>query len=244
MAQDANITATGKITVSNLRGKASALSLSSQAGRTQFGSWLAHNDAEVVILDPLAPVLASLGLDENSNADVATFFAWWSESLMLGGVVDDLVVHHAGHGGERSRGASRLLDEPDAIWTLTKDADVAQESDDIYGAGSPTRYLSAYGRDVELPPEALSFMSENRQLLLTGLSRAAMKSDSESQSILNVFKDGMPRSTNAIVGECKINRNKAWGSVKVLQANGQLEEVGKGSNGHPLWLPDATMEKG
>jgi len=174
---DANIGATGKITVSNLRGKASALSLSSEAGRAQFGTWLAHNDAEVVILDPLAPVLASLGLDENSNADVATFFAWWSESLMLGGVVDDLVVHHAGHGGERSRGASRLLDEPDAIWTLTKDADVAQESDDIYGAGSPTRYLSAYGRDVELPPEALSFMSENRQLLLTGLSRAAMKSN-------------------------------------------------------------------
>jgi len=241
---DANIGDTGKITVSNLRGKASALSLSSQAGRMQFGTWLAHNDAEVVILDPLAPVLASLGLDENSNADVATFFAWWSESLMLGGVVDDLVVHHAGHGGERSRGASRLLDEPDAIWTLTKDADVAQESDDIYGASSPTRYLSAYGRDVELPPEALSFMSENRQLLLTGLSRAAMKSDSESQSILKVFKDGKPRSTNAIVSECKINRNKAWELVKGLQAKGQLEELGKGSNGHPLWLPAATMEKG
>jgi len=86
---DANIGAAGKITVSNLRGKASALSLSSQAGRMQFGTWLARNDAEVVILDPLAPVLASLGLDENSNADVATFFAWWSESLMLGGVVDD-----------------------------------------------------------------------------------------------------------------------------------------------------------
>jgi len=87
-------------------------------------------------------------------------------------------------------------------------------------------------------------MSENRQLLLTGLSRAAMKSDSESQSILKVFKDGKPRSTNAIVSECKINRNKAWELVKGLQAKGQLEELGKGSNGHPLWLPAATMEKG
>lgn len=240
--KDANISATGKITVSNLRGKASALSLSSEAGRAQFGSWLADNDAEVVILDPLAPVLASLGLDENSNADVATFFAWWSESLMLGGVVDDLVVHHAGHGGERSRGASRLLDEPDAIWTLTKDADVAQESDDIYGAGSPTRYLSAYGRDVELPPEALSFMSENRQLLLTGLSRAAMKSNVDTQQIVDLFADGVPRSRNVIAQSVKGNGQKVWDLIALMIENNQLEKVGKTPNGYPLLMLTTVLE--
>jgi hypothetical protein len=239
---DANIGDTGKITVSNLRGKASALSLSSQAGRMQFGTWLADNDAEVVILDPLAPVLASLGLDENSNADVATFFAWWSESLMLGGVVDDLVVHHAGHGGERSRGASRLLDEPDAIWTLTKDADVAQESDDIYGAGSPTRYLSAYGRDVELPPEALSFMSENRQLLLTGLSRAAMKSNVDTRQIVDLFADGVPRSRNVIAQSVKGNGQKVWDLIALMIENNQLEKVGKTPNGYPLLMLTTVLE--
>jgi hypothetical protein len=240
--KEANIGAPGKITVSNLRGKASALSLSSQAGRTQFGSWLAHNDAEVVILDPLAPLLASLGLDENSNADVATFFAWWSESLMLGGVVDDLVVHHAGHGGERSRGASRLLDEPDAIWTLTKDADVAQESDDIYGAGSPIRYLSAYGRDVELPPEALSFVSENRQLLLTGLSRSAMKSNVDTQQIVDLFADGVPRSRNVIAQSVKGNGQKVWDLIALMIENGQLEKVGKTPNGYPLLMSTTSLE--
>ena len=61
--------------------------------------------------------------------------------------------------------------------------------------------------------------------------------------ILSIFADGKPRSTNLIVSECKIQRNKAWDLVMVLQANGLLEAVGKGSNGHPLWLPAAMMEE-
>jgi len=61
--------------------------------------------------------------------------------------------------------------------------------------------------------------------------------------ILNIFADGKPRSTNAIVSDCKIHRIKAWELVKVLQANGQLEAVGLTKNGHPLWLPAAMMEE-
>jgi len=186
--------------------------------------------------------LASLGLDENNNADVATFFAWWSEALMLGNVVDDLVVHHAGHGGERSRGASRLLDEPDAVWTLTKDADVNTGEDDIYGAASPTRYLSAYGRDVELSPEALDFDIDTRRLTLTGKGRAAMKADKESDAIAAVFKDGMPRSVNRIVKDCSIHRTKAWDLVTAMTKTGELTKAGSTENGYPLWLPSDMFE--
>jgi len=200
---DARIVNTEQITVANLRGMASALTLVTDSGRRRFGQWLRDLGAQVVVLDPLAPALAAFGLDENSNSDVARFFGYWSEALALGGVVDDVIVHHAGHGGERSRGASRLLDEPDAIWTLTKDANVAEESGDVYGAGSPTRYLSAYGRDVELPAESLAFDSVSRRLTLTGVGRSAVKSSGESAKILGLFADGMTRSVNAMVSECR-----------------------------------------
>jgi hypothetical protein len=240
--QDAKIVNTAAITVANLRGKAAALSLNSEAGRKKFGQWLADNDSEVVILDPLAPVLASLGLDENSNADVATFFAWWSEALMLGGVVDDLVVHHAGHGGERSRGASRLLDEPDAVWTLTKDADLKEVTDDDPFGESPTRYLSAYGRDVELSPEALTFDLTTRQLELTGMSRAQVRGTKETSQIDKVFADEMPRSKNAIVNACGIHRNKAWDLVNKMIDMGQLEVVGKTSNGASTYMLSKLIE--
>jgi hypothetical protein len=241
--QDAKIVNTAAITVANLRGKAAALSLNSEAGRKKFGQWLADNDSEVVILDPLAPVLASLGLDENSNADVATFFAWWSEALMLGGVVDDLVVHHAGHGGERSRGASRLLDEPDAVWTLTKDSDFAESSDDNPLPALPTRYLSAYGRDVELLPEALKFDMESRQLTLTGLSRSAMGRNDVERAIIGLMSDLRLRTKNEIVKMVKGDRNNAWDACDALIDAGKLVTAGKKGGGWNLqYVPEIDVD--
>jgi hypothetical protein len=241
--QDAKIVNTAAITVANLRGKAAALSLNSEAGRKKFGQWLADNDSEVVILDPLAPVLASLGLDENSNADVATFFAWWSEALMLGGVVDDLVVHHAGHGGERSRGASRLLDEPDAVWTLTKDADLKEVTDDDPFGESPTRYLSAYGRDVELSPEALKFDYATRRLELTGLGKTAMGKDGFQRRAKQIMADMKMRTKEELVGMISGKRANVSKAIQELVDDGTFDPVAKkGSGWYLQYIPEIGVD--
>lgn len=161
-ARKAGIAGSDRVAVVNLRGRVGALGLGSPAGRARLSSFLRDQDAEVVVLDPLAPALASLGLDENVNADVALFFSWWSEALGEAGVVDDLICHHIGHGGERSRGASRLLDEPDAIWTLTRSR---ADEDDVFGPVEQ-RFLQAYGRDVEQPIARLDFDQGTGRLTL------------------------------------------------------------------------------
>ena len=241
--KDAGIIDTASVTVANLRGKASALSLTSEAGRKQFAAWLRDQDAEVVILDPLAPALASLGLDESSNADIATFFGWWSEALTMAGVVDDMVVHHAGHAGERSRGASRLLDEPDAIWTLTKDSDFTESSEANPLPTSPTRYLSAYGRDVELPPEALKFDMGSRQLTLTGLSRSAMGRNDVERAIIGLMSDLRLRTKNEIVKMIKGDRNNAWDACDALIDAGKLILAGKKGGGWNLqYVPEVAVD--
>lgn len=241
--QDAKIDNTGAITVANLRGKAAALSLNSEAGRKKFGQWLADNDAEVVVLDPLAPVLASLGLDENSNADVATFFAWWSEALMLGNVVDDLVVHHAGHGGERSRGASRLLDEPDAVWTLTKDADLKESTEDDPFGESPTRYLSAYGRDVDLSPEALAFDFTTRRLELTGLGKTAMGKDGFQRRAKQIMSDMKMRTKEELVGMISGKRANVSKAIQELVDDGTFDPVAKkGSGWYLQYIPEIGVD--
>ena len=241
--KDAGIIDTASVTVANLRGKASALSLTSEAGRKQFAAWLRDQDAEVVILDPLAPALASLGLDESSNADIATFFGWWSEALTMAGVVDDMVVHHAGHAGERSRGASRLLDEPDAIWTLTKDSDFTESSEDNPLPASPTRYLSAYGRDVELPPEALKFDMGSRQLTLTGLSRSAMGRNDVERAIIGLMSDLRLRTKNEIVKMIKGDRNNAWDACDALIDAGKLIKADKKGGGWNLqFVPEVAVD--
>ena len=154
-----------RLQILNLRGAASSLNIGSEAGRRAWSARLKALGAEVVILDPVAPLLAALGLDENSNTDVATFWSWWGETLADAGVVDDVVIHHAGHAGERSRGASRLLDEPDAIWTITKDRD--EQGD---------RYLEAVGRDVDLSRHVLDF-DPNDGGLTIGEAKTSKQSD-------------------------------------------------------------------
>lgn len=232
--REAGIVNTAAVSVANLRGKASALTLATEAGRERLAAFLRSHEAEVVILDPLAPVLASLGLDENSNADVAQFFAWWSEALYLAGVTDDLVVHHAGHAGQRSRGASRLLDEPDAVWTLTR------EGDDDTGEFSrldPVRYLSAFGRDVEMAPEALAFNPVDKSLILTGQGKAEMKASKVVEAIREALSDGSAMSRSAICDAVGGKRQRVWDAVEKLVRNGDLVTHNKGRT--YVW-PDAV----
>jgi len=232
--RDAGIKNTQAVHIANLRGKASALQLGTEQGRKRLTTWLQHINAELVILDPLAPVLASLGLDENSNSDVAVFFAWWSETLTAAGIKDDLIVHHTGHAGQRSRGASRLLDEPDAIWTLTKDTD-DDETSDFAAIEAPTRYLAAYGRDVEMPTETLDYNPETRTLVLTGEGKKA-GAGKANKRIISHMSDGKLLTKNQIAQQITGDRNKNLEAVGALIDGGMLIDSGKKTfNNFPLW---------
>jgi hypothetical protein len=227
--RDAGIVNTGNVVVANLRGKSSALALNSEEGRQRFATWLSDQRARVVVLDPLAPVLASLGLDENANADVAQFFAWWSQALTLAGVADDLIVHHTGHAGQRSRGASRLLDEPDAIWTLGKEAD---DDDGEFASLDPApRHLSAYGRDVEMGAHLLEFDPLTKRLTLTDQPRSAIKGNMLERRIIKHMSDGKLRSQSAISDEVKGGKTPVWNAVNRLIESGALIDAGPTSRG-------------
>lgn len=158
--ETSGIVATDQVLVASLRGRSGALDISTDEGRARFSDFLRAQNVGTVILDPLAPLLAALGLEENSNADVARFFSWWSDALGAGGVDRDLIAHHAGHDGGRSRGASRLLDEPDAVWTMTR-----KEIDGPDGA-QDFRLLRAMGRDVDLEESVLTFDRVSGRLTL------------------------------------------------------------------------------
>lgn len=177
----AGIIHTEKVHVVNLRGVVSALTLASATGRERVAGWLRGMGAEVVVLDPLAPLLAACGLDENSNTDVATFFSWWSQTLHTAGVVDDLVAHHAGHAGGRSRGASRLMDEPDALWTITRDHATDEDEDDVYGGTEP-RFFKAVGRDVEVTEQPLEFDGVTGLLTLGSGNRKQMRAQAKDKA--------------------------------------------------------------
>jgi len=221
----AGVTGSDKVTVVNLRGKASALQLATDEGRRRLADFLIAQQAEVVILDPLAPVLASLGLDENDNSQIAGFFSWWSEALGLAGVRDDFIVHHTGHGGDRSRGASRLLDEPDAIWTLKRSSD--DDDDEAEFQALDRRYLVAYGRDVELPLCALGFDAETGRLrIMDGTPkeiRERERAERYFNSIRAYVRENDGASADDIANAVDGNRNHILAALKQMRELGAID---------------------
>jgi hypothetical protein len=222
-----------RIVVENLRGRASALTLSTEKGRQRVARWLADHDAEIVILDPIAPLLGALGLDENSNSDVATFFSWWSETLHEAKVDDDFLAHHAGWDGSRSRGASRLVDEPDAIWTISRDKATDDDGDDVYGVQEP-RYMKAIGRDVELPDRQLIFDAVTGLLTLGNQTRKQAREEAHDAAaeirVLQRIDEGATSQNDICKGKGYGNEKNNKDALMRLVARGVVirEDLGPG----------------
>ena len=244
--RDAGVQNTQKVIVVNLRGKASALQLTTEKGRKKVAEWMKRHEAEATILDPLAPLLSALGIEENDNSGIARFFSMWSETLDLAGIVDDIIAHHTGHAGERSRGASRLLDEPDAIWTLTKDQpkESSNKDEDFWEDPSPTRYLQAYGRDVDLAPEELSFDPETRLLTLTGNKKGAVQQTKRrdqramnvAQQVREMLADGKSMNKTEIARALEnIGNAHRYAAVENLIISGVLYDTGARRNNGTLY---------
>jgi hypothetical protein len=163
----------------NIRAACSSFAITVRAVRREWAARIRDTGATRLLLDCLGPVLAALGLDENKVADVGTFLAAFEELLAEAGIRESWTVHHMGHAEERSRGASRLRDWPDAEWRL-----VRQDQN----PASP-RFLSAFGRDVNVPESLLTYDHQNRWLALTGGSRRDARTDAARAALLELLAD-------------------------------------------------------
>ena len=156
---DQGVTNTTAVHLLSLRGRVSTFDVFDTDTRAEWAAELAG--ADVIVLDCLRPILDAFGLDENHEA--GKFLVPFDTLLSDIGQTEAIIVHHMGHGPERSRGDSRLMDWPDALWKLVRDKDEDDEGmDDPSGA----RYFSAFGRDVDHPQAELQYDPETRHLTL------------------------------------------------------------------------------
>jgi hypothetical protein len=133
-----------------------------------FRSWVNRLKAlgcRHLVIDPLKPLLDVFGLDENSEA--GRLLVQIDALLVAAAIPTATIVHHMGWTAERARGSSRLLDWPDATWTLTTKTE------------EPTgpRYLSAYGRDVDQAERELLYDKLTRRLSLSASAQSRRESD-------------------------------------------------------------------
>lgn len=162
-----------RVSIWALRGRASALDPRDEAIRSDLAARLREADVQVLIIDPIGPAIASLGIDENSNSEVGEYLTALDSLTREAGVRELIIVHHAGHKGNRSRGASKFEDWPDALWRLSRGSTPELEAADdgnLLGqlADREQRYFRAEGRDVDVPRAQLLFDPATGALSLFG----------------------------------------------------------------------------
>jgi hypothetical protein len=160
--RDQRIRNTGAVVIWTERGRAGRFDARDPTARALWVAALRTANVSVWIIDCLSPVLSALGLDENNNTEVGALLDGINTIAAEAGVDDVLLIHHMGHGAERSRGASRLIGWPDVNWKLTRQKDEKDPSAEP--APNSPRYFSAYGRDVDVREGRLAFDPESRHL--------------------------------------------------------------------------------
>lgn len=160
--REQHIDNTDMVDVYPLKGRVASFNLLDDRIRDTWADRL--DGVDFVILDCLRPVLDGAGLDENH--DVGQFLNAFDALCADAGIDEQVVVHHMGHGAQRSRGDSRILDWPDATWKITR-----EDIDDPASA----RYFSAFGRDVNVAEGLLKFDADTKRITFTGLSKKAGK---------------------------------------------------------------------
>ena len=185
--RDQQIVHDDQVIVESMRGQAGTFDITDPNVRARWAAWLRDRSVAYLILDCLRPCLDAIGLDENHDA--GKFLVAFDALLAEAGISEAMVVHHMGHLNERSRGDSRILDWPDANWMLVR------ETDDP----SSTRFIKAYGRDVEQPEQRLAYDPATRRLSVDGGSRRDQAALEALAAVLEVL-DGAdkPLSVRAI----------------------------------------------
>lgn len=162
-----------RIDVVSLKGRLATFNILNARSRARWAERI--RGSELIILDCLRPCLDALGLDE--HRDAGRFLVAWDSLKKEAGVSESIVVHHMGHGQERSRGDSRLLDWPDVNWKIVKEAQSEDADVEEIGDSGGRRFFSAHGRDVNVPEGMLEWEPLMRSLTYHEGGRREAKAD-------------------------------------------------------------------
>jgi AAA domain len=232
-----------RVHVISMKGRVSTFNILDEKLRARWVETLAVAGPATIIIDCLRPILDALGLDE--NREVGRFLGPLDELVAACGAREILLVHHMGHGSERSRGDSRLRDWPDAEWRLVRDKD---DDDPTMDNPAGPRYFSAYGRDVDHPQTELTYDPQTRHLTI-GADAGTRKASGERRiqtkvmdAILSVVTNQPGINKRALRAAC--SEHGGWrgsaidAAAEHLQTEGRIRVVKVGQT--HLHYPDNT----
>lgn len=217
---DQDIEHDDRVVVIPLRGKATTFDILDETTRTEWASRL--QGTEYLIFDCLRPVLDALGLDEHREA--GRFLTAFDALCDQADINDSLVVHHMGHTGERSRGDSRLRDWPDVEWRLVRQDD---------NPASP-RFMSAFGRDVDMPEGAIVYDPATRHMSWQGGSRVSAAAREALEDVLESLRNSTEPVTQRGIEGLVVDHARAATreAIRVGYEMGLIHIIRKGNAGN------------
>lgn len=223
-----------RLMVGSFRGRTNPLG--SQQDRDELVEWMLKGGAQVMIVDPFSQAFP--GESQNDTAEVQAFYALLMEMAKDAGVLNVIVSNHAGWSGDRSRGSSALEDGPDSLILLTEDQ---------YGH----RFMSARGRDVEVPKGELLYDQATRRLTLDRdgnriMGEQVARSAALVDALVAVVTDHPGVGVRDIQDALKA-RGIAFGKADVAPAmdsaaaQGRIQVRAEGRGKKACYLPEGTQ---
>lgn len=191
--RDGGIANPGAVLAESMRGRVGQFDVMDDNRRAAWASLLRDAGVRVLLVDPLAPLLAAYGIAEEDNGGVAGVLNALDELKAEAGISELVVAHHMGHSSERSRGASRLQDWPDAIWTIVRDGDPMKMP-----SAHAERFFAALGRDVAVEEALLQHNPATRRLTLVGGNRTERSVTKWAPVVLDAIRDNPGIVTSAL----------------------------------------------
>jgi hypothetical protein len=219
------------VLVQDYRGHAGKFDLSNEEWRMEYSDRLWKEEAAVLIIDPISPLLAMNGVDSNDN-DMARVVLENLGEIAADAKLDHLfIIDHTGHADKtRARGASAREDWADMLWNITADDQ----------QGSPYRNLNVIGRGVGGHQR---YMRQHKQLqLATGQQGAAQPQQGTAPvsttraDILEYMRDRIVTSTK-IQMKLGLHQSTVARELQGLISGGRVKIVGKaeGKGAAPLY---------
>lgn len=159
---DMNIKHVERFSVWPMLGRVRDFDIRSATVLQQWADKLRKANVRTLIIDCLKPILDQLDLNEHTETGKIT--TPLTELKEMAGIRELILVHHAGHNGERSRGDSALRGWPEVEWHLVRLADEPDKEAD----SSAPRFFKAYGRDVNFEESRLQYDPHSRLLSIAG----------------------------------------------------------------------------
>lgn len=224
------------VLVQDYRGHATKFLLQEEDWRAEYAEKLWKQEASVLIIDPISPLLAMNGVDSNDN-DMARVVLENLGEIAADAQLDHLIViDHTGHAEKgRARGASGKEDWADMLWNVVADAE----------PNSPYRSLNVIGRGVQGHQR---YMKQHNDLVLAqggdarpgnlgGVTGPVAASGPSKRSAILEYIGARSVTSRQIQMKLEMHQTVADRELNALVAGGRVRIAGKaeGKGGAALY---------